>query len=112
MPGTPSYSVEPGYFREACANHHRDRHRRPDQLGRHRHPDRVETMPPEDLECMMSVNLMGTLHTMQAVLPSMRAADAGSIVNIASLAGRRGMPPLCAYGATKSAVARNSNWRQ
>jgi NAD(P)-dependent dehydrogenase (short-subunit alcohol dehydrogenase family) len=67
-------------------------------------PDRVETMPPEDLERMMAVNLMGTLHTMQAVLPSMRAAGAGSIVNIASLAGRRGMPPLGAYCATKFAV--------
>jgi NAD(P)-dependent dehydrogenase (short-subunit alcohol dehydrogenase family) len=67
-------------------------------------PDRVETMPPEDLERMMSVNLMGTLHTMQAVLPSMRAAGAGSIVNIASLAGRRGMPPLGGYCATKFAV--------
>src|SRR3984957_20903956 len=67
-------------------------------------PDRVETMPPEDLERMMSVNLMGTLHAMQAVLPSMRAAGAGSIVNIASLAGRRGMPPLGAYCATKFAV--------
>ncbi len=67
-------------------------------------PDRVETMPPEDLERMMSVNLMGTLHSMQAVLPSMRAAGAGSIVNIASLAGRRGMPPLGAYCATKFAV--------
>jgi NAD(P)-dependent dehydrogenase (short-subunit alcohol dehydrogenase family) len=64
-------------------------------------PDRVETMPPEDLERMMSVNLMGT---MQAVLPSMRAAGAGSIVNIASLAGRRGMPPVGAYCATKFAV--------
>jgi NADP-dependent 3-hydroxy acid dehydrogenase YdfG len=30
-------------------------------------------MPPEDLERMMSVNLMGKLHTMQTVLPSMRA---------------------------------------
>jgi NAD(P)-dependent dehydrogenase (short-subunit alcohol dehydrogenase family) len=67
-------------------------------------PDRVETMPPEDLERMISVNLMGTLHTMQAVLPAMRAAGAGSIVNIASLAGRRGMPPLGAYCATKFAV--------
>jgi short chain dehydrogenase len=64
--------------------------------------DRVETMPPEDLERMMSVNLMGTLHTMQAVLPSMRAAGAGSIVNIASLAGRRGMPPLGAYQTGES----------
>jgi NAD(P)-dependent dehydrogenase (short-subunit alcohol dehydrogenase family) len=67
-------------------------------------PDRVETMPPEDLERMMSVNLMGTLHAMQAVLPSMRAVGTGSIVNIASLAGRRGMAPLGAYCATKFAV--------
>src|SRR5579863_4531711 len=67
-------------------------------------PDRVESMPPEDLEQMMAVNLMGTLHTMQAVLPAMRAAGSGSIVNIASLAGRRGMPPLGAYCATKFAV--------
>ncbi len=67
-------------------------------------PDRVETMSPADLERMMAVNLMGTLHTMQAVLPSMRSAGTGSIVNIASLAGRRGMPPLGAYCATKFAV--------
>jgi NAD(P)-dependent dehydrogenase (short-subunit alcohol dehydrogenase family) len=67
-------------------------------------PDRVETMSPEDLDRMMAVNLMGTLHAMQAVLPSMRAKGAGSIVNIASLAGRRGMPPLGGYCATKFAV--------
>jgi NAD(P)-dependent dehydrogenase (short-subunit alcohol dehydrogenase family) len=36
-------------------------------------PDRGGTMPPEDLERLMSVNLMGKLHTMQTVLPSMRA---------------------------------------
>ncbi len=34
----------------------------------------------------------------------MRAAGAGSIINIASLAGRRGMPPLGGYCATKFAV--------
>ncbi|MBF6560654.1 MAG: SDR family oxidoreductase [Candidatus Binataceae bacterium] len=67
-------------------------------------PSAVETIPPEDLERMLSVNLMGTLHAMQAVLPSMRAKGAGSIVNIASLAGRRGMPPLGGYCATKFAV--------
>ncbi len=67
-------------------------------------PDSVETMPPEDLERMMSVNLMGTLHAMQLVLPAMRSRGAGNIVNIASLAGRRGMPPLGGYCATKFAV--------
>lgn len=67
-------------------------------------PNSVETMPPEDLERMMSVNLMGTLHAMQLVLPAMRSRGAGNIVNIASLAGRRGMPPLGGYCATKFAV--------
>ncbi len=67
-------------------------------------PGPVEIMPPEDVERMMSVNLMGTLHAMQLVLPAMRARGAGNIVNIASLAGRRGMPPLGGYCATKFAV--------
>jgi NAD(P)-dependent dehydrogenase (short-subunit alcohol dehydrogenase family) len=67
-------------------------------------PGSVETMNPGDLEKMMAVNLFGTLHALQAVLPSMRTAGSGSIVNIASLAGRRGMPPLGGYCATKFAV--------
>jgi NAD(P)-dependent dehydrogenase (short-subunit alcohol dehydrogenase family) len=61
-------------------------------------------MNQDDLEKMVAVNLFGILHTLQAVLPSMRTAGSGSIVNIASLAGRRGMPPLGGYCATKFAV--------
>jgi 2-hydroxycyclohexanecarboxyl-CoA dehydrogenase len=34
-------------------------------------PDSVESMKPRDLERMMAVNLFGTLHAMQAVLPPM-----------------------------------------
>ena len=64
----------------------------------------VESMNPGALERMLAVNLFGTLHTMQAALPSMRKAGSGHIVNIASLAGRRGMPPLGGYCATKFAV--------
>ena len=64
----------------------------------------VETMNPADLERMMEVNLYGTLHAMQAVIPSMRAQSRGNVVNIASLAGRRGTPPLGGYCATKFAV--------
>jgi NADP-dependent 3-hydroxy acid dehydrogenase YdfG len=67
-------------------------------------PDNVESMDPADLERMMGVNLYGTVHAMQAVLPSMRARSRGNIVNIASLAGRRGLPPLGGYCATKFAV--------
>ena len=64
----------------------------------------VESMNPAALERMLAVNLFGTLHAMQAVLPSMRAAGAGHIVNIASLAGRRGMPLLGGYCASKFAI--------
>jgi NAD(P)-dependent dehydrogenase (short-subunit alcohol dehydrogenase family) len=66
--------------------------------------DPVEQMRPEDLEKMMAVNLFGALNAMQAVLPIMRQAKGGNIVNISSLAGRRGMSPLGAYSATKFAL--------
>jgi len=67
-------------------------------------PGPVADMPPENLERMLTVNVLGILHSMQAVLPGMKAAGRGSIVNIASLAGRRGMPPLGGYCASKFAV--------
>src|SRR5215471_7371535 len=64
----------------------------------------VERMEPRDLQLMFEVNVVGTLHAIQAVLPSMRQAGSGAIVNIGSLAGRRGMPPLGGYAATKFAL--------
>jgi uncharacterized protein len=67
-------------------------------------PSSVETMDPQSFRRMLDVNVFGTLHTIQAVLPSMRQAGSGSIVNIGSLAGRRGMPPLGGYSATKFAL--------
>ncbi len=66
--------------------------------------DSVEQMRPEDLEKMMAVNLFGAVNAMQAVLPLMRKAKSGNIVNISSLAGRRGMTPLAGYSATKFAL--------
>src|SRR5260370_6387146 len=67
-------------------------------------PDTVEEMRPEDLEKMMTVNLFGAVNAMQAVLPLMRQTKGGNIVNISSLAGRRGMSPLGGYCATKFAL--------
>jgi NAD(P)-dependent dehydrogenase (short-subunit alcohol dehydrogenase family) len=67
-------------------------------------PGSVETMDPESFQRMLDVNVLGTFHTIQAVLPSMRQAGSGNIVNIGSLAGRRGMPPLGGYSATKFAL--------
>jgi uncharacterized protein len=67
-------------------------------------PGSVATMDPESLRRMLEVNVLGTLHAIQAVLPSMREARTGNIVNVGSLAGRRGMPPLGGYSATKFAL--------
>jgi NAD(P)-dependent dehydrogenase (short-subunit alcohol dehydrogenase family) len=53
---------------------------------------------------MLSVNLDGTYYCMQAVLPGMREAAWGRIVNIASTAGLVGYRYVSAYCAAKHAV--------
>jgi NAD(P)-dependent dehydrogenase (short-subunit alcohol dehydrogenase family) len=53
---------------------------------------------------MLSVNLDGTYYCMQAVLPGMRHAGWGRIVNIASTAGLVGYRYVSAYCAAKHAV--------
>ncbi|MFD5228722.1 glucose 1-dehydrogenase [Streptomyces qaidamensis] len=58
----------------------------------------------EDYERTVRVNQVGTFLGMQAVIPSMRRAGRGSIVNIGSTAGLVGFPSCFAYVATKWAV--------
>jgi uncharacterized protein len=67
-------------------------------------PAEVEKLKLSDLEKMMNVNVYGALNAIQAAIPIMRKQGAGSIINIASLAGRRGMSPLGGYSATKFAM--------
>jgi NAD(P)-dependent dehydrogenase (short-subunit alcohol dehydrogenase family) len=67
-------------------------------------PARVEDLRDDDLRAMLDVNLFGLLHVMQAALPVLRARGGGAIVNVASLAGRRGITPLGGYCASKFAV--------
>jgi hypothetical protein len=58
----------------------------------------------DDLRLMMDVNFFGTLHVTHAVLPIMRRAGRGNIVNVASIAGRRGGTTLSGYSASKFAL--------
>jgi len=67
-------------------------------------PAHTEDARIEDLDAMMRTNFYGMVHMIQAVLPLMREAGSGRIVNIASLAGRRGFSPIGGYSATKFAV--------
>jgi short-subunit dehydrogenase len=52
----------------------------------------------------LQTNLMGTVHALEAVVPTMLAEGRGRIVGTASVAGYRGLPGAEAYGATKAAL--------
>ena len=58
----------------------------------------------EDAERLWRVNALGPLLGIQAVAPVMREGGGGSIVNVSSFAGTRGVTGHAAYGATKWAL--------
>lgn len=58
----------------------------------------------DDWRDTMAVNLDGVFLCMRAELRAMRAGGRGSIVNVASSAGRMGVPGLAAYSASKHGV--------
>lgn len=58
----------------------------------------------EDLQKLLDVNLFGNFHGMQKILPSMKKAGGGSIVNISSLEGLRGTAGNSIYNASKFAA--------
>ena len=67
-------------------------------------PAKVVDLRTVDLQRMLDVNLIGALHVMQEAVKLMRRQGRGHIVNVGSLAGRRGFSPLGGYSATKFAL--------
>jgi len=67
-------------------------------------PAQVVDLRTSDLQRMLDVNLIGALHVMQEAVKVMRRQGRGHIVNVGSLAGRRGFSPLGGYCATKFAL--------
>ena len=64
----------------------------------------VEDYPEEQWDRVIAVNLKGTFLCCKAVLPVMKKQGSGSIVNIASVAGKEGNASMAPYSASKSAI--------
>jgi NAD(P)-dependent dehydrogenase (short-subunit alcohol dehydrogenase family) len=64
----------------------------------------VETVSPEDLRRQFETNVFGLVRLCQLVLPGMRAAGRGRIVNISSMGANFTFPGGGVYHATKYAV--------
>jgi 3alpha(or 20beta)-hydroxysteroid dehydrogenase len=58
----------------------------------------------DEVERVWRVNTLGPLLGIKAVAPAMRERGSGSIVNVSSYAGARGLPGHTAYGAAKWAL--------
>lgn len=69
----------------------------------------LETQTKEDFESAMDVHFWGPFYTMQAVIPKMREAGEGRIVNISSIGGKVSVPHLAPYCASKFALVGLSN---
>ncbi|MFD5099463.1 SDR family NAD(P)-dependent oxidoreductase [Streptomyces albidochromogenes] len=61
----------------------------------------VEDETPENFERLVRVNLIGPFLGIRSVVPAMKEAGAGSVVNVSSTAGLVGIPGHAAYGASK-----------
>jgi 3alpha(or 20beta)-hydroxysteroid dehydrogenase len=64
----------------------------------------IENSPEDAFDRVMAVNVKGVFLGMKAVIPELRKRGAGSIVNLASVAGVMGDGSIAPYVASKHAV--------
>ena len=69
---------------------------------------KLADMPLADWQSLINVNLISILPCIQAVLPGMRERQAGTIINVASIAAHNAFPDWGAYSASKAALIRLS----
>ncbi len=67
-------------------------------------PGSIEDCTAQDWRRTMEINALGPFLGCQAVIPGMKAAGNGSIINVASIYGLVGEPWALAYSASKGAV--------
>jgi short-subunit dehydrogenase len=64
----------------------------------------IEKLAPEVYRDIMAVNVEAPLAAMQAAVPLLRQQGSGHIINVSSVAGKRGLPLSGIYCATKFAL--------
>jgi SDR family mycofactocin-dependent oxidoreductase len=65
---------------------------------------RIDDMPDDAYDAVMSVNVLGVRRMLQAAVPALIDRGGGRFVAIASAASVQGLPQLAAYSAAKAAV--------
>lgn len=68
------------------------------------HTGSVLASRSEDVDRLLAVNLHGTIHTVEALLPQVLAAGGGHVVTTSSAFGLVAVPKYSAYCASKAAV--------
>ena len=66
------------------------------------HP--LEEISDEEYEACMKTNVDGVFYMLRSVIPIMKQRGSGTIIAVASTAGRRGNPEFAAYATSKFAV--------
>jgi len=64
----------------------------------------LEDLSMDEIKEQFETNLFGTIRVIKVALPIMREQQAGTIVNVSSMAGRVGFPLFPAYSSTKFAL--------
>lgn len=64
----------------------------------------LEEAPYDNIQQVMDTNFFGVVRMIKTVLPHMRSAGKGKIINISSMAGQMGLPFRSIYSASKFAL--------
>jgi len=65
----------------------------------------IDETPADVMQRMMDVNFMGTFYGAAAALPVFRRQGSGHLIFVSSIVGRRGIPQMGGYTASKAAQA-------
>jgi short-subunit dehydrogenase len=63
----------------------------------------IDDITPDQMQRLVAVNYMGTYHAVHAILPVFRRQEGGHVIIVSSIVGKRGVPYMGAYAATKFA---------